>query len=194
MADLVTTARAEMNPNIAGMDANWLATLITVASKAVENYCNREFTSQTVSNEIHDGDGEKDLFLRNFPVASITQVVITENDGDTVTITGTYFRINQRTGQIIFEPAETADYSYFPEGFQNISVTYVAGYSTIPEPVQEATVQLIAWLKSESDKDPNLKAEKLGDWSASYGGTTGTEGGLPQSVRRLLGAYRSMSV
>jgi hypothetical protein len=71
--DLITAARAIVNlPGVSQSDTSLLA-LITAASRAVQKYCRRWFV-QASYDELYNGNGQRRLFLRNFPVVSVQSV------------------------------------------------------------------------------------------------------------------------
>jgi hypothetical protein len=83
-------------------------------------------------------------------------------------------------------------WGYFPCGYQNIQVTYTAGYTTIPDDLATAAAALAAALFRRSDHDTSLKSEKIGDYSYTLGdslaGTTVEE--LSPDAATLLQKYR----
>ena len=182
MASLVTEARARRNPQLANAEANLLAALLTAASDSVERYCGRAFLSAE-RTETYSGSGGYVLFLRCYPVTSIATIKWLDEDAVATEITSGN-RVNLRTGEL------RLTYECFPYGFENITVKYTAGFTTIPEAVQEAVVQIVAQLYADGLQDATLASEKLGDYSYqrqvwdSYGG----------SIRNLLAPYRDMRV
>ena len=74
-----------------------------------------------------------------------------------------------------------------------LSVTYNGGYSTIPEDVQQATIQVMLGMYSTGAKDPSLKSEKLGEYSytlnTSYAGSS-----ISPMVEGLLTRYRRVEI
>ncbi|MDC6663195.1 hypothetical protein N4Q66_27130, partial [Leclercia adecarboxylata] len=47
----------------------------TYSPDFIEGYCGvRRFKTHTVSNEVHDTDGGFSVFLRDFPISSLTSV------------------------------------------------------------------------------------------------------------------------
>jgi hypothetical protein len=66
MPDLIDLDRARQNePTI--------STLITAVSRAVRRYCRRDFV-QTDYDELYDGNGERRLILRQFPLLQVSSV------------------------------------------------------------------------------------------------------------------------
>jgi hypothetical protein len=77
IGDLITNARARVAlPSAAGngsSDDTAINTLITACSRAIERYCRRRFTA-TDHDELYSGRGERNLYLRNFPIRSVKSV------------------------------------------------------------------------------------------------------------------------
>src|SRR6516164_5408390 len=95
--DLITNARARIAlPSAAGggtSDDTAINTLITASSRAIMRYCKRAFVSDTY-DELYNGRGERQLFLRNYPIQSVqsvryrpvTVMKITNNQSSTTTV------------------------------------------------------------------------------------------------------------
>jgi hypothetical protein len=76
----------------------------------------------------------------------------------------------------------------FPVGDGKIRVEYSAGFSSIPEPIQQACATLVAQWYSEGKHDASRRFDGLGD--AQY--SRFTPSGLPDHVRRLLAPWRNL--
>jgi len=55
----------------------------------------------------------------------------------------------------------------FDKGFKNIYITYTAGFSTstMPKAIKMACCELVKYKYNQRELDPNLKSEKMGDYS-----------------------------
>ena len=190
MADLITPARAAHVPALSGIAAAYLALLITAASTAIERYCKRIFESAAYVDEEYHGNGTTAMFLDNFPVTTLTSIVVVEFDGTLSTMLGTNYDVREATGEIQVAGDCTGDYCYFPKGFNNLRANYTAGYATVPEDVQEACAQLIAWMYGMASLLPGVKSEKLGDYAMSFGGVS--TGEWPVMVKEILAQYRNI--
>lgn len=76
MANLITRARALYNlDNRATTSAenDTLDALIAAVSKAIENYCWRTFAIASF-DELYPGEGQRELILRQYPLASVERV------------------------------------------------------------------------------------------------------------------------
>lgn len=125
-----------------------LSSLITEASDWVENYCDRKFELQEVTEERWGPVRADRRFLAdNYPVNSVTSAYWLDENGQT----GSFDVSNLRTrlGGIIEWKSPLpngAMYSgyFYPDLFYTI--TYSTGYATIPSPVQRATALKVAML------------------------------------------------
>jgi len=189
---LITLARAQMVPSLASANAAYLTLLIDAAGDMAERYCKRVFTSTTYTDEVYDGDGSTLMQLDRFPVTTLTTVKVVETDETETSCAGSQFRIDGAIGEIKFKPQATSTYVYFPTGYQNIKVTYVAGYPTIPEAVQEAVAQICAWIHAEASATPGIESWKLGDAAVKYKVPGANMPLLPPLVRELLSTYRQV--
>lgn len=147
-----------------------LQDLITAASAAVETYTARKFTQDSYT-ELYDGTGLPHLVLRQAPVASVTSVKLDgqELPADDYAVYGQTGVLRRKTG-------------YWPEGVQNIEVSYTAGYASVPPDVEQAAILLVAaWYKTDISDFSNLLSEA--------GGVIRPEA-MPSRVRALLEPYR----
>ena len=190
MADLITLARAQMLPTLAGVAPAYLAVLITAASAAVHKYCKREFTSTVYVSEVYDGNGSTAMFLDNFPITTMTSIVVIEPDATLTTLAGTEFDVDAGTGEIRFIRQCTAAYCYFPSGFQNLQANYTAGFAAVPEDIQEATAHMCAYIYGLAGMVVGVKSEKLGDYAKAFG-IVGEEQ-MPPLIKQMLSQYRNI--
>ncbi|WP_141434387.1 head-tail connector protein [Bacillus sp. 03113] len=146
--------------------------LINSASSAIENYCERKFKEQTYIDEEYDGGGSKYLHLKQYPVKEIISVAIDETSLDVAD-----YKVKKSNGTLIRKN------SVWPEGDINILVSYIAGFSEIPNDLELACKHLVmSYFKSDI---------------ASFS-TTFQEGfvfrpeALPSQVKALVGPYKKV--
>lgn len=75
----------------------------------------------------------------------------------------------------------------FPVGYQNIRVQYTAGYSTVPEDVQEAAAATVANWYQDPTFSGDMISERLGDYSYTR---AAIEKSIPDRARTILAYYR----
>jgi hypothetical protein len=73
--DLITLARAKQDIQAITDTSqdSLLGTLITAVSRAIEKYCRRDFV-QTNYDELYNGNGDRRLLLRQYPIISVQSV------------------------------------------------------------------------------------------------------------------------
>lgn len=83
------------------------------------------------------------------------------------------------------------DYVYYPSGFsrgrKNVKITYYGGYSTIPDDLEQACLQVA---KNVYDQNENVISEKLGDHWLTFV-DSGSEN-IPEATKKILDSYRRM--
>jgi hypothetical protein len=201
---LLSDVKAYINPTLSGADDALLQTLLTATSLWIAKYLNRNLNAQTYT-EARDGTGTASMRLLNWPVISMTQVMI---DGAQVTAaqsqTDAGYVFNGATGIVSLRPGLFGLGQYFSRGFQNVRFIYVAGYNTpgmyalqstvagapsLPAALQMAALQLCALVYRQRDR--------VGDTGESVA-TAGAErvsyfmGALHPSTRVLLDQYREV--
>ncbi len=83
----------------------------------------------------------------------------------------------------------------WPVGVNNFRIQYTAGYSTVPEAVQEACAEWVAELYWLSQRDPALLHQVPASGTASgWGPIAGAGGTPPPHVQTLLAPYRRRCV
>ena len=135
---------------------------INSATRRVEKFCRRPFLVRTL-NEIHNGDGERRLFLRARPMVDLVQVDELDEEGESVsTFLSTDLIVDLAHG--IIQRKRTGR---FTRGLQKWQVEYNASYPTlqdIPDEVALATMLLVArsWRDMDQQRD-DINIQNLQD-------------------------------
>lgn len=162
-----------------------LTALVASASAMIESYCNRVFLSASYT-ETRNGTGGAKLLLLNAPVTAVSSLTV---DGYAVPPAPDAISPGYLFDQQVLYIRPGAYPGEFVRGIQNITVTYVAGYATVPPDVNQACVELIA-----SKYAKRLRIDKKSETL----GTAQTIGfdlsDMPLSVKTALGAYRRWGV
>lgn len=186
---LASMERAERQPRLATLGTNdpeELRELLETASKSIQNFLDRDIFRTTYTAQLHDGTGTRELILREFPLITLTTIVVVDANEVSETFAGTLFRTELESGRIIFKPKETGS---FLEGFQNIQVTYEAGYTEVPDDLQHMMILLAISLLDQLTFGTDLRRRKLGDYEEErFAGV-----GIPETIKRLLQPYVDMS-
>lgn len=138
MSDLTTVAKVKTYGGITvSTDDALLATLVTAASLAVENYLGRTILSASYV-AVMDGNGASLLPLPQYPITAISYVKI---NGLAQKVTSSFadggysFR-----GRSVYFPGEG---NVFKCGLGNVEVSYTAGFSTVPTDIDQAVCEVV---------------------------------------------------
>ena len=174
MLATVEDLKTYLNINHGNNDTDlWAA--VVAASKWFETQTGRSLAS-TSYVEIQDGAGGRAIVPSYYPVISVSALTI---NGEAVTLSTGYgvqgYYVN---GNVI----RLRD-QFVSEGQGNVSVSYVAGYATIPDDVRAAVVEVAAVMFRERDR--------IGQQSKNFGGETVTYYYAPPArVVSTVEAYR----
>lgn len=193
----MTLNRAKQTAALALLGDTYLQNLITAASQFAIDYCGRNFAS-TERTQLYDGQGTDELLVKDTPVTAWGAVVVTDQwAGDSETYSSSDFISDLNIGLLKFAPTITNGQSrYFVQGIQNVSVTYTAGYSTIPESLQQAVCDLILAMSTMTayTGNPAMQAERMGEYNYSQRipntSTAELSTSIPASVRAAFAPYR----
>jgi uncharacterized phiE125 gp8 family phage protein len=184
---IITLAQAKTFLNITGTQSDAeLTDFIAAASQVIVNKIGPVSGSPTVS-EWHDGGSSRIVLRHQGPLQSVTSV--TETYGTvTYALTGITldgapvataygYTVDLDRGLIVRRASGVA--IPFAAGTQNIHVTYVAGYSTIPADLIQATQLLLKhmWDTQRAAKGPGS------------GPGAGDSFTLPRRVEEILAYY-----
>lgn len=153
-----------------------LLMLLGVASAAIEARCRRTFGRQVHVQEVDRTSGQY-LFLRNYPVHSVTEVLEDEKE-----IKG--FKVVKEKGML--------SRSVWPCG---LTVEYEAGYTLPGDETQDRPANLPKELEyacilfvQYAQRNPGVKSERVGDISVTYG-DDGAD--IPAPIMALINPYVS---
>lgn len=154
-----------------------LAKLITNASVMFNTECNRPLGfKQQMITEKRNGNGAARMVLYNWPITAVSSLYINNllipSSPDAVK-TGFLF---DQTGLYLIG-------QIFPEGFQNVTITYTFGYSTVPEDVQQAVMELVAQ-KYRRRAHVDQESQNLNGQSVGFAKTD-----IPREVRTVIDNY-----
>jgi len=158
MSTLITQAYFNQQMATFGLKASFapsseaLDTLIAEASDWVENYCDRLFEEQSVIEDIrppYAPFGLRKLIVNHFPVTAITTVTWVDDTGQTGSEDVTLLR-SLTGGMLEWKNTATGPW----RNDRTYTITYDAGYTTIPTNVQRATALKIANLVQPQYQGP----------------------------------------
>lgn len=131
-----------------------LEIMINGFSDEVEAFTGRKLKSQSITEKKH-GRGSNMVLLHEWPVTAVSEVKI---NGD-VLVASDYEIADQGTCLVLLNGT-------FPRGYNNIEITYTAGYTTIPADLQQAVLDLCFW-KHRSRESGDIGRRQKGKGSES---------------------------
>lgn len=166
---------ASLDIDFSGWDDTQLQGILDSAMDWIEAYCNRQFVNQNYV-EKYNGDGSDVLVLRQYPITTLNSIKIGTSqqifnlafgDFETDEASAIIYASQLRTGFHSVWP-----HTVWPEGRQNITVDYDAGFTTIPRQLIDverkvALVNLIA-LNPEEFERQGIRTERVGDHSITF--------------------------
>lgn len=161
---------------------------VDAACEIVRTVAEQTFNEITADTLILDGTGTDALFLPELPVSSAGTVVITTAGSATTYGTPDY---SLSADGVLYAGTAIGNLYYgwpyyggvWPEGRQNIQVTYDHGYGTVPADVRMVALTVASRLAIQGV----AKSENLGDQSMTYAAAS-TE--LMPTERIILEKYR----
>ena len=175
--DLTTVADVQQWLGITSpaQDAALLQRLVSAASAMIQSYIGYN-VALTTYTETRSGSGKNSLFLKNRPVTAISSLSVAG--------------IAQTPSLAYGQPGYAFDVesvfltgSAFGCGFQNVTITYTAGYATTPLDIAQACIELVALRYKLRDKTGFVSEGALGQ-TTSY-----SQKDMPASVITALKPY-----
>ncbi len=161
---------------------------LVAAEDYANKYCNRTFAkydsedaAATTLEETFSGKGGRKYYPLQAPIVSVTKVEYWNTDDWTQFDTGTHTPI-ATTDRVTFQEKYV-----FSEGDDNLRLTYVYGYTTVPAALVRA-ICLIAQAYSGTElRDSNIKSQSDGEQSVSYFDSPKTS--VPIEAEALLDVF-----
>lgn len=179
MTDLITAAQVQAYLGLASVPAQF-ASLVSAVSAFVRQFCSRDFTQQSY-NETYNTVLSDGLPLRQLPIVSVSSVTVMGIVVPPATSPLQYGYLFDEN-QIYL----TLD-SKFPLAKQSTVVAYTAGYSTIPNDLQQACIEMVAL--------EYKRITNIGYTSQTLAGQTVTGfvmSNMPAYILNVLNNYRRM--
>lgn len=163
----VDDVKAWLALNLSNTDDQLLQRLITAQSRYVQSWLNREIKSRAYNETRNATKGQRMMF-GDYPVTSVSLVQV-----DNVVIPPA---ANPTSAGYSFDDqfVYLNGYSFggglalgsrlFGRGFNNVKLSYVAGYASVPAEIEQAVIELVALRYSERTR--------IGQASKSLGGET----------------------
>ena len=182
MSDLTTLADVKLWLNIStSTDDALLTRLITAASRFIETWSNRSFSGVASFTETRNGSGLYRLMLANYPVTAVASVTV-----NTVliplassSVASGYFW--DSVGNIYLSGY------LFTRALQNVSITYSAGFTSVPMEIAQACIDLVSIRYKERGR--------IGEASKSLGGNETVSfivKDMPDNMKTILQNYKKV--
>ena len=175
-------------------DDGLIQIVITGFSQYVLNRTGMASFGVNTYTDIYDGNGAQELFLRNYPVTSVTSVIVgnyTVPQSTGLTIPGWYIDPHQKS--IVLRSGGWGFYmtvpsSIYPQSFMtgrgNIQVIYQAGYTSLPADLYEIVMETVGIFYARKDwKDMASRALAI---QGGSGTTTFKRDWLPEGTQEVL--------
>lgn len=179
--DLTTIEAVKLMIGASTEDDSLTQELITKASFWANNYTGRILASQTFT-EIYDGDGSDILFLKNYPITSVTTV---HQDSDRTFGSDTLIAATDYLTYAYNRKLVGIGTRWFKD-IQTIKVVYVAGFviGSIPEDLVNAVTMLVDFWSKEYD------SHRFGVTSTGTDTNRITyEKNIPVEIKEMLNIY-----
>jgi hypothetical protein len=146
---------------------------IDTASTQIENYCKRIIAQAEVTDPMFDGRNNVETVLRQYPVAEITKVAWEDDSGQTGEHDHSNFFLYS-SGRLRWKANVPGGPFIFGRHY---TITYKAGYTTIPGPIKHAcglwvTELMQPTFATPSGKDNSdlvaLSSEQIGELLDGY--------------------------
>jgi len=155
--------------------------LVKSSSDFVEKSANRTFNFKTYTETFYPETGVRELLLENFPVTSVTSVVI---DGITLDLATSTIRnyVWSKDGTL-----RRVDGGVFPREPAETVVVYKAGFEKVPEDVRHAVRKMVSREYLRRLKE-GIASESLGTYEVKFGAGFSEDG--DEMVKGVIQRYR----
>ena len=163
-----------------------LEQLINSKSTQIAKYLGMENLNATSTTEYYDGDGSNKLFLKQFPVNSITSIY-----DDTDWQWEAQDLISSSDYRIVGHKYVVLKDGCFMNGTQNVKITYNAGWVIIPEDIKRVCIEEVIFAYEMATKHLiGMSSRNI----ANDGSVQIFESGLMASTKQVLNKYKSVMV
>lgn len=158
--------------------------LITRVEEIIKSYCGLQFISATYTEEL-DLDGSF-VFLSQIPAQSITSIQYYDINGVLQAIDTSDYRLYKEESMLELTENAVTLVNTSKYSSRQIKVIYVAGYTSIPEDIKQATMDLVKYYdKSEYTPLTSSNVRTI-DYDVMQSVS------LPPHIRRILSFYRKI--
>lgn len=154
---------------------------INASSEMIEQETDRKLKAQSIVDTLH-GRSSNIVLLSQWPVNSITELRIDNSsdfvDSQTLVDADEYRIGDDKNSLVLLERV-------FPKGYNNIRVTFNAGYSTVPSDLEHACLWMVFYYhKMRISEDIGRQSKSKGDESVAMAQEA------PQDVKNAINRYK----
>jgi|TARA_R110002153_G_scaffold124161_1_gene270323 hypothetical protein len=172
-----------------------LNTYVDSASQLVKTYCNNSFVDYYSTDKVEEftvNPGQNIVQLGESPALSITRV--TERTSPSAThasltplVSNTDYYLDTSTDSVFRVSGSTT--KAFISGMGSVSVSYKAGYNSVPEDLKLAVVDIITYYYKDESKTRQTMAgsSRINAASSTMRGNIG----FPDHIKRVLDLYKN---
>ena len=143
--------------------------LINNVTTHIETYCSRRFASTVYTSERYDGNSCDKIFLRQYPIISVSALTL---NNQTVSEATDYDDYDGYWIEPVVKGIKLTGCLYRVDkwdiGWQNIKISYTAGFATIPSDLDMACQLVIRSLYNLYINSGGKKSESIGKYSYTY--------------------------
>jgi len=178
MADLTNLADAKAWLTVSGnADDALLTRLISASSDYIQTWLSRDISLQPYVST-RNGTGGKRMMFKNYPVASITYLKI---DGTTIPLS-----TNGANGYVSDTYTLMLIGYTFTRGYQNVELSYTAGYASVPKEIAQACIELVA-LRYKDRDHISMVSKSIGGEVVTY-----SQKDMSDSIKTTLSNYKKV--
>lgn len=184
---------------ILGIEGNTEDEFVEQAGYEVENkiksFLNRDLDVQSYT-ELYNGTGVEEIVLNQYPIVSVSKVEVYDGLDESGDESWLEWIQGEDYERLVITTSQDHLYmvgSFFPEGSQNIRITYQAGYSTIPYDIQQACKKLMLLYYGEVKKNKSLGKSSVSDGSG-FSKTTSFDLQAEERILKSIERYRAWNV
>ena len=201
--DLITQAQAFAWLSQTTDPQGVIATAISSISTQIQNFIGYQIAENTYTRTMNGLGGEK-MLLRDRPVLSVSSLTIDSisiPQGVVGSTSGYLFddRFIYLYGGIsgVGRSGFVGNIHRFTRGVQNVTVSYTAGYATVPYDLQQATLYLLGAVWEMVGQDPTVGSRRAGDTQIDFKNSVARLGNevalLPPSALAYILPYRRVA-
>ena len=194
MANLITTATYKTMTGITSTNQDTrIDALCDSVSQLVKTYCNNSFVDyrESTKTEVFNVDyNEYFVQLTETPILAVTSVSERDNPTDTyTTLTENSDYYIDAVTDTVFRVDGSGNLKQFKSGKGAVKVIYRAGYSTLPQDLELAVMDLITYyLKDERKQRQTIAGASLNNQPST---SQRDNVGFPDHIKRVLDLYKN---